>query len=340
MANTNQTLDEFLTLVNKYPSPHNGQPIVMRKLGNTDFELLFEKTRGLQSSDISYIFSFVTMGVFIEHAKQCANAQGHAITFVLDLPKVEKLSGEGKIPFATCSIRWNVSSSDLELEEVIRKRQTSRKKYHGCVTPEFALKISDIAAKSGMQLVQLSPANGKQAIWLNQRAVFDDMFDEPVRRELDHWLRYDKVQKHSTKDGLSYDCMELSGKLLKFIVRHPKVLRLPGLSWALKKYYLSNMNDNSSVFYMLAPFKTERNSFDVGQVIMQIWFACAKEDYYIHPFGTIVSNTAAHRDFMVMAGVNNESLEASYLTFIFRAGRSDPPVSSLRLDINEHLLQE
>ncbi len=100
------------------------------------------------------------------------------------------------------------------------------------------------------------------------------------------------------------------------------------------------MTDKSEVFYMLAPFKTEQDSFNVGVEIMKLWIKIASEHEYIHPFGTIMSNHDAHKDFAKLAGITDESRENGYLVFIFRLGISDPPVPSLRIPHDKHLRME
>ncbi len=222
---------------------------------------------------------------------------------------------------------------------MLRFRQTSRKKYTSGIDKDLADKTIDIATKHKMQLVEMGTKDAHQAIWLNQRAVFDDMFDDAVRNELNHWLRYSKKEKQIKKDGLAYDCMELNGKVLKFIVKHYKLLRAPGISGFLKQYYLRTMADKSNVFYLLTPFSTEKEAFDVGMVVMRVWGMIAAEGYYLHPFGTIMSNQAAHQDFLKLAGIEHEDTRKNFLVFIYRAGRSPKPNSSLRLPVTEHLLK-
>ena len=73
---------------------------------------------------------------------------------------------------------------------------------------------------------------------------------------------------------------------------------------------------------------------------MRIWMEIAAQGYYLHPFGTIMSNKAAHADFTKLVGVEHETLQDGYLVFIFRAGKSKPPVISLRIPIEQHLIQE
>ena len=333
-----KTADAFLELVNLYPSPHNGQPITMHAV--TDgFELFFEKQRGLQSAPISLIFSFVSMGVFVEHMALCARALGHGFSYKLNLPGEASLKGEGTLRFASVKLAWNSKEPVPSLATALRFRQTSRKKYYAGVEQTAADGMQAIAARANMRLVPLTDKQTTQTIWLNQRAVFDDMFDEPVRRELDHWLRYTQAQKQATQDGLAYDCMELNGRAMQFIVRHPALLRAPGVAWCLQRYYMRTMQDSSNAFCMLAPFANESQAFEVGTVIMRIWIELSRHGYYLHPFGTIMSNAAAHRDFVKMAHITSESRDASYLVFIFRGGKSDPPVRSLRRDYHKHLIR-
>jgi hypothetical protein len=340
MKNKNSKIDELLELANQYPSPHNGQPIRLKQTGESSFDVYFEKERGLQATEISYIFSFVSMGVFIEHMKLAAQAFGHDFEHTLLLPKAEELRGKGAIKFASGSLSFDAGEKDPELLRTLRSRQTSRKKYSEGITELLAEEIIGIATDQKMSLSQLNSQQAKQAIWLNQRAVFDDMFDEPVRQELNHWLRYNQQEKQAKKDGLSYDCMELNGRLIKYIVDHPRILRKPGISGVMKQYYLRTMTDSSDIFYMLAPFATEQEAFDVGTVIMRIWQAIAAKGYYLHPFGTIMSNQAAHQDFLEMADVKDENRAGSYLVFIFKSGKSKTPVRSLRLPYQEHLIMD
>lgn len=340
MPDSKQKLEKFLQLVNNYPSPHNGQPIRLKLVDDNKIELYFEKSRGLQASEVSFIFSFVSMGIFVEYLKSCAKALGHRAQVQVSLPKENELKGEGIVTFGSVRLDLNAVQSDGDLRKALAFRQTSRKKYTRGLDELVSKDIIEIARRHKMQLTQLNPEQTKGTIWLNQRAVFDDLFDDAVRDELKHWLRFSKKEKLQKMDGLSYDCMELNGSLLRFIVEHRRLLRAPVVSSLLKHYYLSTMNDKSSAYYMLAPFQTETESFSVGEVIMKIWLRISQDKKYIHPFGTIMSNQAAHKDFLDLAGIRYESRDRSYLVFIFRAGASSAPVRSLRLLPDKHLIME
>jgi hypothetical protein len=337
--NPNTAAQQLIELANYYPSPHNGQPIELAMDGNK-LEVFFVRERGLKSADVSYTFSFTSMGIFIEHLRLCAQALGHTISVDLELPDVSALKGSGSVIFAKCSISWNSQQPDTELQKAIHFRQTSRKKYTKGLDDTTIDDMLKLTKNHHMKLVPLSPEASRKTVWLNQRAVFDDMFDTSVRQELAHWLRYTEDQKNQTQDGLSYDCMELNGKLLEFTVKHYKILHMPVLSWLLKQYYMHTMKDSSSVFYMLSPFADEHDAYKVGETIMQLWMGLSKAGYYIHPFGTIMSNPQAHADFMKLVGITNESVDNSYLTFIFRAGESPQPARSLRIPPAKHLMKE
>ena len=335
----NTNLTQLLELANHYPSPHNGQPIELRPVDGNKFDVCFQKERGLQAAEVSFLFSYVTMGVFLYHLSLCAKALGHRLDYGLDLPSLESIKGQGLVKFATCIINFESLEPDQKLHNTLLFRQTSRKKYFEGLNNALSERTIAIAAAQHMELVKMNRAGTHQAIWLNQRAVFDDMFDDAVRDELNHWLRYSKEEKELKGDGLAYDCMELNGRAMKFIVRHYKILRMPGVSGLLKKYYLRTMSDDSDAYYLLTPFSTEMEAFNVGVAVMQIWEAIAAEGYYLHPFGTIMSNVAAHDDFLKLAHIEHEDKHKNFLVFIYRAGKSEKPHTSLRIPVKQHLLR-
>ena len=196
----NTSLEQLLELANHYPSPHNGQPIELMTSDGSNFEVYFQKERGLQATEVSYLFSYVTMGVFIEHLSLCAKALGYDLAYNLQLPPRDALKGHGSVKFAACQLQPGRAAPDLALHETLLSRQTSRKKYFEGIDDELSQHTIDLSAKKGMQLVKMNRKGTHQAIWLNQRAVFDDMFDDAVREELNHWLRYSEREKVAKKE--------------------------------------------------------------------------------------------------------------------------------------------
>jgi hypothetical protein len=340
MSNPNaSSLDRLLRLANYYPSPHNGQPIRLREIGHNSLELLFETDRGLKAAPISHLFSFVTVGVFARHFELCAQALGHTAHVRLKLPEESQMGQPGLLHLGTIKIDYGTQDPDSSLKSLILKRQTSRKKYTAPLAGGESAGLVETAASHKLKLRLIGPARTKQVIWLNQRAVFDDMFDPAVRSELDHWLRYSKEEKQTKKDGLAYDCMELSGSMLKFAVKYYQVLHWPVIAQLLKQYYLRTMADSSSVGYLTGKFETPAHAAEIGRCIIELWFELTRAGAFLHPFGTIVSNARAHADFDTLAGIHDES-RANYVVFIFRAGYSPKPVQSLRLPVKDHLLLE
>ena len=51
MTTENTKLTELLELANHYPSPHNGQPIELKQVDDQNFDMYFQKERGLQASE-------------------------------------------------------------------------------------------------------------------------------------------------------------------------------------------------------------------------------------------------------------------------------------------------
>lgn len=339
MTTKNKNLTKLLELANHYPSPHNGQPIELKQVNESNFEIYFQTKRGLQAAEVSYLFSYVTMGVFVYHLSLCAKALGHKFSYTLELPPLKSLKGDGSVQFASCQFEFSKDDGDKSLLDTLIFRQTSRKKYYKGVDDDLSDKMIEIAAKKHLKLYKMDKEGAHQAIWLNQRAVFDDMFDDAVRNELNHWLRYSKKEKETKKDGLAYDCMELDGRAMKFIVKYHKILRMPGISQLLKQYYLRTMKDDSDAYYLLTPFSNEQEAFDVGTAVMQIWEAATDKRHYLHPFGTIMSNKAAHDDFLKLVNIEHEDIHKNFLVFIYRCGKSEKPNASLRIPVKDHLLR-
>ncbi|MDQ5963260.1 MAG: hypothetical protein QG629_342, partial [Patescibacteria group bacterium] len=204
---------------------------------------------------------------------------------------------------------------------------------------ESIQKLTEWHKTSPIQVLFLGDTEAAETIWLNQRAVFDDMFDTNVREELKKWLRFSHKEKLAKKDGLSYDCMELSGPALRFFVKYYRIIRLPIFAQILRKYYLRTMTDKSTVLYMRAPFATEQNAFDIGTAMLKMWIEVSRQGAYLHPFGTIVSNLEAHRDFLELTHIQEENIDENYVVFICRAGYSDLPVRSERIPSTEHLIK-
>lgn len=338
MQNQHPKYPELLELINRYPSPHNGQPMVLQGDG-VNLTVSFETQRGLQATPISYLFSFVTIGVFIRYVELCCKALGHAINVDLQLPGVHEMAAKGVLTCGAIEITYDAAERDDALREAILFRQTSRKKYHTGLSGEEKSSVQSVADGHGLQHHFMDASAAHHTIWLNQRAVFDDMFDPAVRHELGHWLRFDHDEKVTKKDGLSYDCMELSGSALRFAIDHYKVLRWPIVAPLLQQYYLRTMKDASDVGYVQAPFESENDAYEIGRCVIDVWIELSRHGKYLHPFGTIVSNDQAHADFVRMAGITEESRKQNYVVFIYRAGESDVPVKSERIDIQTHLMK-
>jgi hypothetical protein len=329
----------FIELLNRYPSPHNGQPMILEPMQDGKHDVYFDTSRGLTATPISNLFSFVTVGVFFRYVELCAAAAGLKVSSDIALPKVDEMGTGKRLSCGSFRIEQSSVNPDTELATALEFRQTSRKKYDEGLTAEEQAALTSVGSGESTRLMFLNHADSMKAVWLNQRAVFDDMFDTSVRTELKHWMRFDPKEKIEKKDGLAYDCMELSGASLKFVFKHYRILHWPVIKGMLRRYYIRTMKDSSTVGYMSAPFETEDQAYEIGRRVMDVWIELSKRGKYLHPFGTIVSNDEAHKEFARLVGLNTEDRASNYIVFIFRAGMSEKPVVSERIDIKNHLLK-
>lgn len=335
----NDQRTQFISLLNRYPSPHNGQPMTLELGDDGSYSVYFDTSRGLTATPISTLFSFVTIGVFFRYIEQCATATGLKALLDVQLPRVEEMNSGKSLLCGTFRIEQDSEGPDTGLMTALLFRQTSRKKYHEGLNAQDKGALEAIDTKKDIKLRFLDHTDSMQTAWLNQRAVFDDMFNPDVRDELKHWMRFDAKEKTTKKDGLAYDCMELSSASLKFVFRHYRILHWPLIKSLLRHYYIRTMKDDSTVGYVVAPFEQEDQSYEIGRRVMDLWVELSRREKYLHPFGTIVSNDDAHRDFAKLVGIADEDRAKNYVVFIFRAGRSEKPVESERIEINDHLLK-
>jgi hypothetical protein len=152
----NTKLKELLEFANHYPSPHNGQPIELKMAGKEKLDAYFMKERGLQAAEVSFLFSYVTMGVFLYHLSMCAKGLGHKVNYSLHLPPVETLRGSGTEKFASIHIEYSKNPPNKELLKVIKFRQTSRKKYSEGVNDALSQTMIDIASRAKLELVKMN----------------------------------------------------------------------------------------------------------------------------------------------------------------------------------------
>ena len=76
---------------------------------------------------------------------------------------------------------------------------------------------------------------------LNQRTLFDDIAYDAVRHEMRTWLRYSRAEAARRGDGLSAECLNLPGPVLRWFFTHHRWWSRPAPGTVARWLYLRSM---------------------------------------------------------------------------------------------------
>jgi len=328
---------QLLTYAYTYPSPHNSQPIKIKIISDEKAEIYYDKKLGLPAESFGIAFGYVCAGVFIELLSIAAANMGYRLK--------EKVSFK-KMDFHSSDILHHIGELTLQKEgditspftlKDILERQTSRLAYSSTLAPREALDaVSKEAEKYGYDLhVTTDSKLVKEIIYVNQRTLFYDLDDEAVRNEIRGYLRYSKKEAEEKKDGLSAECLVVPGTLLKFLMDHHSVWSLPVVGSLIKKIYLNSMKGVPQIAWLTGPFKTNEDYLRAGRCFIRIWLIFTQNTIYLHPFGSVITNARAHKEFCDLVG-EKEMYGMAWM--LFRFGYSEKPPKALRRPVEEMII--
>ncbi len=330
----------IMELAQRYPSPHNGQPLKLKPLNDHEAALYFDTARGLFASELGYKFSYLTVGVFVEFFVTAARALGYQVTYKPELTPVDKQREAYLHYFGKLEITAGNLAPDAALEHLLRARRTSRKNYRQEPIPEHVLAAMQ-AALEGTQAnlyVTENPEEVKQVLWYNQETLFHDLQTPHMHDELAHWLRYSKREARERRDGLSAECLQMPGPALRFALRFPRLITNKIAGRFFKYLYLRTMKTVNAIAWLQAPFASFEDYIACGRAFMKVWLALSAQGYSLHPYGTIPTNDAVLQKVATTVGATNTDAEPIWM--IFRFGKSDTPPESYRLPLANHFVEE
>jgi len=326
---------ELLEMAKWCPTIHNLQPQKLKIISAKEAHLYYDPKRLLPVGDPKSVFTTVAMGIFIEHLSIVAGYFGYQVKIVelFDDISIER----SKITlFARLQLAPRKTTEEIK-RNLILKRRTSRKNYNGEPIQSNLLKIiKDESAKFDNEFFHTTTDKSIKLIKkINQEALFDDLNNHLIRKELDNLFRYNKNDAEFKKDGLWSKCMGFSGKLLKSVFqKHEKWVK--GINKVLlKETYIASFNGTTTVGWFGGDFKTKKDYLNCGQMMARCWLLITKEGAYIQPFGSLITNTEANKK------INNlftQPKADKEIWMIFRLGYSKKPARSYRLKTNDYII--
>jgi hypothetical protein len=300
------------------PSAHNTQPWLL-EYGADRIELRFDPARHLEAGDPTRRDLFLSLGAFVEAVLITAAADGVGLAFepAVEGKRVGSFSPD-RVPYAT-----RFSPSDLE------RRQTSRLQYDPGRIDEGVIAAASGELGSAARLHELGCREVVDLFTVAARHMYEL---PPVVAELRSWLRLSKSDPNYERDGLSYECLDLSrieAGVLSLLLR-PWIYRLMRslrLHRALAASEKSVLERDGSILVMEGPADGPAGLIAHGRALLRVWLALSSVGVYTHPMSQIID--CAETEAALARRLELEPQRR--LLSIFRAGRSRPPARSHRL---------
>jgi hypothetical protein len=302
------------------PSAHNTQPWLVT-YGADRVELRFDPDRALPAGDPTQRDLLLSLGAFAEGVLIATANAGVPVEFQPGFDATQYRVGSfvaGSAPYATL-----FAPDDLE------RRQTSRLAYlPGFLTADELAEVraqlspdADLHDLATRDLVDLA----KDA----DRHLYESA---DVVAELRGWLRLSPRDPRFARDGLSYDCLNLSrleARAVALLLRpgvHLLVRRL-GLHRAFSASTIGLLERDGSALVLTGTGTSAEEILEHGRSLYRAWLALGKRGLYAHPFSQILDCPTTERELAARLGVTGERR----LLAVFRAGRSERPARSRRL---------
>jgi nitroreductase len=300
------------------PSAHNTQPWLLEYAADR-IEVRFDPARYLEAGDPTRRDLFLSLGAFVEAVLITAAADGVGLAFE---PAVEGTRVGSFAPDVT-SYATRFSSADLE------RRQTSRLQYEPGRLDEGVLAAARDELGDGARLHELGSRDVVDLFTVAARHMYEM---PPVVAELRSWLRLSKRDPDYERDGLSYECLDLSrieAGVLSLLLRPwvYRAVRSVHLHHALAASERSVLDSDVSILVLEGSAEGPANLIAHGRTLLRVWLALSSFGVYAHPLSQII-------DCATTETAIAERLELSpdrHLLSIFRAGTSKQPARSHRL---------
>ena len=310
------------------PSPHNMQPWKVELISATKAKLYYDTSRLLTAGDPSFKFMTLGMGIFMEYMNITANSLNLKL---VHSGKLNIIEPSGDISFF-CDLELQALQNPKNFDpKWILSRKTSRLNYNNEAVPAYFMDTLIKEAKQAGHTLDYSN-NDTITDWmmdLNKRALFQDLNNEAVRKELDGLFRYSSKEAKQHKDGLSASCMGFPGSLLHSVMNHHEKWSKGFRGNMLGKLYQSSFGGSKTIAWIRGQWDTADDLVNAGKLMGRLWIRLEQSGYVMQPMGSLITNPVAHKEISRKFQID-ESNETLWL--MLRIGKSDEAPRSLRLD--------
>jgi len=300
------------------PSAHNTQPWLVDYMRDR-IVLRFDPSRHLAAGDATRRDLLLGLGAFVEAVLIASAAAGSAVTFEA------APAGEHVGTFVPSD---RVYGTPFTLDD-LDQRRTSRLPYLPGPLPGVVADAARRCLGPGERLHEL-PARDVLPLFV---AADNHMYESPATMsELRQWLRLSKRDPDYTRDGLSYECLDLSAleaRVLALLLR-PRVYRIVRAARGHRAFTASAkavLDVDGSVLVLEREGETPADVLASGRSLLRVWLELSAAGLYTHPLSQIIDYPVTEGQLAGLLGLS----QAQRVLCLFRVGQSTPPPRSHRL---------
>jgi hypothetical protein len=328
---------ELVEIARWCPTVHNLQPHRIKVISKTEAELYYNPKKLLPIGDPKSIFSTIAMGIFVEHLSIAAATHGCSVK-IKNIKAPISTKNTALTPFATLELHPNKEAqNEILTTDLFTKRRTSREIYNGQLIKNRILnQVKAQAEEFNHEFFYTQKQELiDEIVKLNQKTLFEDLEANDNRKELDALFRYSKAEAAKQRDGLWAKCMGFSGKLMKSVFQKHHKWTKGARQKLLSSHYKKSFNGTTTMCWFNGRFENTEDWLQAGRMLARNWLLITKENAYIQPFGSLITNTGAYERINEIFAHPSDDKK---IWMVFRVGYSDTPTRSFRLDTQDLII--
>jgi len=277
----------------------------------------------------------VAFGVFIEYLSVAALQVGYKLTFTGNNEFLDAGTAGNH-----CVGKLVLTKSDGNYtydRELIKQRKTSRLTYRPEQVNAATLSaLETIATTYGCSFNYITNEQKVNAILrLDRDTLFSDLNNDPIRNELNNWLRFSEKEAKEKNDGLWSHCMRFPGKLMRSFFHNHNVYDHGLVKKIINRYYLRSMDGTKTIAWFRGKTNSATDCINAGKMLATTWLELTKNKAFMHPFGSLITNPEAHSK---LKKIIDQPGNDDEIWFVARLGYSHEPPRSYRLSTNDILI--
>jgi hypothetical protein len=318
------TWNQIDALARLAPTPHNTQPFRIRPIDAERAEIVVLAARLLPREDHGNLYMASAFGILAETIRLAGVHHGFDIDVrALDDVDPSTLDLRPSTLVGHATIRGR--REPREQRSLLEARRTSRLPYHDRrIAPQAVEALSVVTARHGHRFLAFEDAATVR--WMMRRnvdAVIDNLGLDDERDEIRGWYRIGETPTFG--DGLWSSPMNQPAWELQAAFAAPRVFALPGVRQLASAHYLRTQRGTRHVALVCGAFASWPELVAAGRMLLALWLEMARHGVYMHPMGSILTNST-----YAAAVARRFAVDDCWLALRF--GYGNPPPRAPRLE--------